>query len=112
MRQWVSEAERKKRLFRATTSRLLGMARQIVHEFPGLVDYDRPVPQADPFVVALALSEGKGQLKYDKCIVVTEEKFTPSGRPRIPHACEARGLQYLTIHQTILKLRAEEEWTL
>jgi hypothetical protein len=36
-----------------------------------------------------------------RCVVVTNEKFTPSGRPRIPHVCAAPKylLPYLSIHQ-------------
>jgi Domain of unknown function (DUF4411) len=116
LRKWASNLRKEKRLFKPAIARVVGIAKQLISNFRDLVDPDQPETNADPFVVALAIAEEKpsGKLAYDshpEHFVVTEEKFTHSGRTRIPHVCEARRLQYLTIHQLFLRMRADEGWS-
>jgi hypothetical protein len=105
--RWALQRKKGGRLFKRTTRQQVGIARQIIHRFPDLIEFDRPVPQADPFVIALAVDESKHKTLAQKCIVVTEEKFSPTGRPRIPHVCAAYQLPYMSIHQVYVS----ENWT-
>jgi hypothetical protein len=96
--RWVTRRRKTTSLFVRTTGHHVGVVKQIIARFPEFVEHNRPVAQADPFVVALAVVESKKTLGQ-RCIVVTEEKFSPSGRPRIPHVCESYHLPYMSIHQ-------------
>jgi hypothetical protein len=104
--RWAVRRKKNGRLFAKTTAQIARIAKQIIGNFPDLIEFDRPVPQADPFVIALAIFEAKKTLAQ-KCVVVTEEKYTPTGRPRIPHVCEKYRLPYMTIHQVYVS----EGWT-
>jgi hypothetical protein len=95
------------RLFKRTTQQVARIAKQIIAKFPELIESERPAPQADPFVVALAVFESKHTTFSQKCVLLTEEKFSPSGRPRIPHLCEEYKLLYMSIHQMFIS----EGWT-
>lgn len=59
-------------------------ARDILTRFPDFVDANATKPQADPFVVALAVVHG--------LVVVTQERVN-AGRPRIPNVCQAYGIE-------------------
>jgi hypothetical protein len=51
-------------------------------------------------VVGLAVVESRPSTLFrQEVIVVTEERFVPRGRPRIPNVCAFYDLRYLTIHQ-------------
>ncbi len=104
--RWAARRKKNSQLFTKTTRQMVGIAKQIIHRFPDFVEIDRPVPQADPFVMALAIFESR-QTLGQRCVVVSEEKYTPTGRPRIPHICEAYKLQYMSIHQAYVT----EGWT-
>lgn len=108
--RWALRRKQQGLLFKRTTRQHAGIAKGIIHAFPDFVERNRPTPQADPFVVALAVHESHSLLAQTGpgVIVVTEEKFTPTGRPRIPHVCAARGLRYLSIHQ----MYVNEGWTM
>jgi hypothetical protein len=99
---WAKKCKREKRLFRRTTAQVAGAARQLVSRFPDFVDVDRPIPQADPFVVALAVAESKKDLLAPPCAVITEEKFTFTGKPRLPSVCGSCKMPYLTLHQMFI----------
>jgi hypothetical protein len=96
--RWALRRKKSTRLFIKTTQQMARIAKQLIHRFPDFVEFDRPVSQADPFVMALAIFEGRKALGQ-RCVVVTEEKYTPTGRPRIPHVCEVFQISYMTIHQ-------------
>jgi hypothetical protein len=104
--RWALRRKRDTQLFTKTVKQCVGIAKQIIHMYPDFVERERPVPQADPFVVALAVLESR-KMYAPKCVVVTEEKFTPAGRPRIPHVCAGFHLQYMSIHQ----MYVAEGWT-
>ena len=97
--KWAAEHKKSKQLFVRLTKQHVGIAKQIIHRFPELVDVDRPTSQADPFVVALAEYRSHRTTYAERCVVVTNEKFTPLGRPRIPHVCASFLIPYMTIHQ-------------
>jgi hypothetical protein len=101
--EWTRKYRKENRLFRRTTRQLAGIARQLISEHPNLVDIDRPVAQADPFVIALAISESKRDMFPPPCTVVTEEVFNYSGNPKLPNVCGHCMMPYLTIHQMFIK---------
>lgn len=63
---------------------------EIARDFPNLVDYESARPQADPFVIARALSE-------NSLAVVTSERSGTALRPRIPDVCQAKGVSCLNL---------------
>jgi hypothetical protein len=99
---WAKKCRRDRRLFKRTTRQIAGIARQIIGRFSDLVDVNRPGEQADPFVVALAVAESKRDMYPPPCTVITDEKFTFTGRARIPRVCGEDSMPYLTIHQLFI----------
>jgi len=62
----------------------------ILKIFPRLIDPNKTVPDADPFLIALAMAE--------KATVVTSENFSGVGsRPKIPNVCTHFGVRYLSL---------------
>ena len=59
LRKWASNIRKDRRLFKPTVPRVVGIAKQIIGNFRDLIDPDQPDTNADPFVVALAIAEGK-----------------------------------------------------
>jgi hypothetical protein len=54
----------------------------IEKRFDDLIDPDKTIPDADPFLIALAKSR-------DKWTVVTSEKLSTNLKPKIPDVCKA-----------------------
>jgi len=81
---------------------------QIVADHPTLVNPLKQTPDADPFVISLAIVQRKrSALLGDECIVVSSEKKGSSQKYKIPDVCA-----HLVIrHFTILDVIAEEGWT-
>jgi hypothetical protein len=105
--RWAATHKKSGQLFKKTTRQHVGIAKQIIHRFSDLVDAERPGSQADPFVIALAHYEAHNTTLAQRCIVVTNEKYSPTGRPRIPHVCASYQLPYMSIHQVYVA----EGWT-
>jgi hypothetical protein len=103
--QW---AKMRKRVFVRLDLVQQRIVREILARFPDFVDPNKPVPEADPFVIALALARNRqvGLLPAE-WVVVTQEKLRPSGRPRIPNVCAAFDLRCIDI----LELFRQENWT-
>jgi hypothetical protein len=81
---WALRRKKRRILFKRTTQQVARIAKQIIGRFPDFIEKDRPVPQADPFVIALAVFESEHTTFAQKCVVLTEEKWASTGRPRIP----------------------------
>jgi uncharacterized protein DUF4411 len=63
---------------------------QILARFPTLIDPTKTTPDADPFVIALAMAESG--------VVVTSEHLAgPGGRPKIPNACAHFKARYVNL---------------
>jgi hypothetical protein len=81
---------------------------QIVADYPTLVDTLKQTPDADPFVISLAIVQQKrATLLGDECIVVSAEKRGSPQKYKIPDVCAYLGIR----HFTILDVIAEEGWT-
>ncbi len=78
----------------------IALAKTIESQFPRLVDPDKEIPVADPFVIALAKIETRNLTMLDsKCIVVSQEKprSSTASRPKIPDVCEAYDVEHFSI---------------
>jgi len=78
------------KMFIHLTDEQVGVASNILAAHPDLVDPDKTVPDADPFVIALAKTEGAA--------VVTSEKPAKAGQPpKIPNVCMATQVSCLDL---------------
>lgn len=81
---------------------------QIVADYPTLVNPLKQTPEADPFVISLAIVQRKRlALLGDECIVVSAEKKGSPQKYKIPDVCAHLNIR----HFTILAIIAEERWT-
>jgi hypothetical protein len=78
-RRW---AKTQSELFIQLTNEQAGIVRDILEGHPDLVDPDKTVADADPFVIALAKTEGG-------TVVTSENPARPGQRPKIPDVCAA-----------------------
>ncbi len=74
---------------------------EIMASYPRLVDTKKGKSDADPMVIALALS------KNPTYTIITEEGFGSEKSPRIPYVCG----QYDLRHINILQLLRDQSWT-
>jgi hypothetical protein len=62
----------------------------ILEKFPGLVDRNKTIPDADPFLIALA-----------KCrawtVVTSERPSNSSVRPKIPNVCKSLNVRWIKL---------------
>jgi predicted nucleic acid-binding protein len=76
------------------------LAQRVAAAHPGLVDHSRTIPQADPYVIALAGSLG--------WTVVTSERSKGFGVVNIPSVCRKQSVPCLNL----LEFFAKEGWRL
>lgn len=89
-------AKTRKALFKKTNIEQIAIVKEIMESHGGLVDHNKEVNSADPFVIALAI-EGNNEQASELFpagvfVVLTEESFRP-GRIRIPNVCGYYGLE-------------------
>lgn len=94
-RDWVYH--RRDAIIVPMDEKILEAVREIMADFPMLVDVDKNRSGGDPFFIALAKVTGS--------VLVTGEKSKPS-RPRIPDVCEAMNIPYINV----LSLIRAENW--
>ena len=87
LRQWCDENEV---MFITSTRNVWDLARRVTKEFPKLVDSDTPGSQADPFIVALAVTL-KSSLSGDEPIIITHED--PHKLNKIPSIAKTFGVE-------------------
>lgn len=81
----VKWAKRHKSIFKNITRRQTEIVEEIVKKFPSLIDYNKEIDDADPWIIAIAKEESeKPRLFSEQYIVVSTEK---SAGTRIPNAC-------------------------
>jgi len=89
-------ARKQKNLFKKITSAQANKLRDILSDFPGIVDQSKEKPDADPFVIALALVTREAVIKKrKKVIVVSEEK---EGENKIPSVCREYKIEAMRLH--------------
>jgi hypothetical protein len=97
--KWVKG---QKKMFRDLDEEQLQLVRDILQNFRGLVDEAKETPEADPFVVALAITEHRKRqdsLFRGRCTVVTQEKPSRGGKPKIPDACGHYGIECVPVSE-------------
>jgi hypothetical protein len=97
--KWVNQH---KQIFKVLDDEQVAVAREIMTNYPKLIDEQKEYPDADPFVIALAIVENKNLLlKGGKCLLVTSEKPGSQRKPKIPDVCIAHNIGYLRINTLI-----------
>lgn len=92
-----------RRMFKDLDNAQMEQMRNILRDFPNFVDMNKTTPEADPFVIALAISEG--------CTVIASEKpvnldVNPDACPRIPDVCKKRNVKCITLEEFF----REQKW--
>ncbi|KPJ53507.1 MAG: hypothetical protein AMS16_05250, partial [Planctomycetes bacterium DG_58] len=76
--------------FLALDEEQIAYVKDIMAKFPSLVDPNKTIPDADPFVIALALAKGWK-------VITTEGPGGTSPRKRIPDVCRHYGINCLSL---------------
>src|SRR5436190_1147124 len=95
--KWVKKY---RKIFREQEIEQVQRAQEILSHFPNLIDPAKEIPDADPFVVALAIIENTRRqetLFRGQCIVVTQEKRSRGTRPKIPDVCQHYGIECISV---------------
>lgn len=102
-------ARRHTKMFKPVDLEQQRLVVDILRAFPGLVDATKQTPEADPFVIALAIAQ-KNRLAQTlfpaDCIVVAQEKPSDGGRPKIPDVSDHYGITCIKI----IELFKREKW--
>jgi len=83
-------AKKHKGMFKDLNAEQLKMVQKILAKRPDLVDIGKETPDADPFVVALAMTGGD-------YVVTSEKPRNPGGRSKIPDVCEDFGIRWMPL---------------
>lgn len=86
-------------MFKSLDAQQAALVKQIQGKFPKLVDPNKETPDADPFVVALAISRGF-------LVVSSEIPANPGADPKIPDVCKV----YKVVHLDLLEFFRKEKW--
>lgn len=94
-------AQNHRKMFKDLDNEQQQHVRDILNDFPKLVDPSKMVPDADPFIISLAMSEG--------CIVITSEKMSAPGSRKtgIPNACQKFNIKCVSLREFF----REQKWT-
>lgn len=72
----------------------------ILKRFPGLVDQNKTIPEADPFIIALA--------KCRAWTVVTSERPNNSPvKPKIPNVCKSLNVKWIKLLEFFREMELE-----
>ena len=92
-------AKKHKRMFKDLDNEQQQQVRNVLKDFQNLVDVNKTTPDADPFIISLAISKGG--------TVITSEKLAnPGSRPKIPNACERYNVKYTSL----MEFFREQKW--
>jgi len=109
MCRWAKNHES---MFRDLDAEQAEIAKQIVNDpkFKGLFDIDKETPEADPFVIALAVIEQRRIRLIQECWVVVADEGSrrPGKKPRIPDVCTDDRYQVECIR--VLGMFEQEGW--
>lgn len=95
LRAWV----KKHITFRNLDSNQQTIVQDIMSKYSRLVDSTKSTPEADPFVIALAISENR--------TVITQESSAPPSNPesklKIPYVCDVYDVKWIRILDLFIK---------
>lgn len=109
---WVRQSNNR-RMFKRLRAEGMRTVHTILSKYPKLVDWGKETPDADPFVIALAMSMNAQQqdlFSPRTCVVVTSEKAHPQGRPHIPDVCKDLGVGCICGEAALGDLFEREGW--
>lgn len=99
-------------IFRDPDAEQIEVAKEIVNDaqFQRLFDIDSERPEADPFVIALAVVARRENPMFPEhwVVVADEGRVTPGRKPRIPDVCRDRRYQLECIRT--LDMFVRENW--
>ena len=99
--KWAKEH---KGMFRDLDNEQQLQVRKILKKFPKLIDENKETPDADPFVIALAMSKGWKVVTSEQPV---DLNTNPDARSKIPNVCEYFNVK--CIYQ-LLEFFREEKW--
>jgi len=107
LKEW---AKKQKKLFRELDELQVQIVQEILKKYSSLAKPDKDGPQADPFVIALAVSLEKDPQKtliktIKKRIIVTEERLKGS-KEKIPFVCKDYDIDCINV----IELFRTEGW--
>lgn len=101
-------AKKNKKMFKQLTPEQIRQVRIIINAFRALIDPNKETPDADPFVIALALEKDPQQTLIsfnNKKVVITQESYK-NGKINIPYVCQSYGIECIKI----IELFRREKW--
>ncbi|MBL7147424.1 MAG: DUF4411 family protein [Nanoarchaeota archaeon] len=98
LKEW---AKKQKKLFKELDESQIKIVKEILKKYPSLAKPDKDGPQADPFVIGLAIVLGKDPQKtltptIKKRVIVTEEQLR-GNKVKIPFVCQIYGIDCINI---------------
>jgi hypothetical protein len=100
-------AKAQKSMFQDPDDEQIAVAREIVNDprFGQLFDIDAEMPEADPFVIALAFRlQRRDAMSLTEYVVVADEaRAKPGKKPKIPNVCAEYGLECIGILEMCLR---------
>lgn len=106
LKRW-SKGKEKKKIFIKQDEKQTERMKEILAKYPFLAKYDKLGPNADPWLIALAIeknNEGQKELFQNRCIVVTEE--SKMRKERIPIVCKDYNIECINL----IELFRREGW--
>jgi hypothetical protein len=92
-------AKKHRKMFKDLDEEQVKLVRKTERKFPELIDSEKTTADADPFIIALAMSKGWA--------VITSERSNPQGsKPKIPDVCK----EYTVKCVSLLKFFREQRW--
>jgi hypothetical protein len=110
---WIRSHKGLRKMFVPLNAGAIRIAADIVATYPSLVDPDKETPDADPFLIALAvLKNGEQQDLFAprKHVVLTSEKLSKGGRPKIPDVCKQYGVDCISGSTALTQFFEREGW--
>jgi hypothetical protein len=107
---WVKQ---NREMFKALTAEQIDLVKAIQARFPDLIDASRETPDADPFLIALAVAMNRQageELFRGEYVVLTCERPTKQHKPRIPDVCKAYNQACISGARALTEMIAIEGW--
>jgi len=93
-----------------TRTRFLQLIGQVTGKFPGMAGARGRRDKADPYVVAHAVYLIEDGNPRDKCAVVCDETLNSRPNRKLPTACQAFGVEPLSLMEMLAREFPEEVW--
>ena len=93
---WIKN---QKKMFKELDNIQLLQVKKILIKFPNWIDPNKAIPEADPFIIALALAVG--------WTVITSEKYSTGSKPKIPDVCKSFNIKCINL----IDFFREKKWS-